>query len=144
MSSIQIPSNRLREHFSRSWMPSEKPLLLPTKVPPWFTSDLSKLALQFKKPVQPYLKLVQPVSRLSLLPVWQSKLLEKSCADIFLKPGSTGFEPGSTDFESGRVSGWVAQWTENFLVETGLTGLRLFQPVFGPLLPTAVSFWGIL
>jgi hypothetical protein len=25
-------------------MPFEKPLLLPTKVPPWFTSDLSKLA----------------------------------------------------------------------------------------------------
>jgi hypothetical protein len=30
-------------------MPFEKPLLLPTKVPPWFTSEFSKLALQLQK-----------------------------------------------------------------------------------------------
>jgi hypothetical protein len=45
--------NHLREHFSRSWMPFEKQLLLPTKVPPWFTSEFTKLALQLQKPVQP-------------------------------------------------------------------------------------------
>jgi hypothetical protein len=91
-------------------MSFEKPLLLPTKVPPWFTSVLSKVALQFQKLVQPDLKLVQPVSVLFLLPPLScqsdsQKLSEKSCAEIFLKIGSTGFEPGSTDFESGRVPG---------------------------------------
>jgi hypothetical protein len=69
-------------------MPFEKPLLLPTKVPPWFTSDLSKLALQFQKSVQPDLKPVQPVSGLFLCHLCSDqsdsqKLLEKSCADIF-------------------------------------------------------------
>ena len=68
----------------------EKPLLLPTKVPPCFTSVLSKLALQFQKPVQPNLKPVQPVSRLFLLPPLScqsdsQKLSEKSCPEIFLK-----------------------------------------------------------
>jgi hypothetical protein len=47
-------------------MPFGKPLLLPTKVPPWFTSEFSKLALQPQKPVQPDLKPVQPVSGLFL------------------------------------------------------------------------------
>jgi hypothetical protein len=72
-------------------MSLEKPLLLPTKVPPWFTSVLSKLALQFQKPVQPDLKPVQPVSVLILLPPLScqsdsQKLSEKSCAEIFRKP----------------------------------------------------------
>ena len=79
MSSIQIPSNPLREHFSRSWMPFEKPLLLLTKVPPWFTSDLSKLALQFQKSVQPDLKPVQPVSGLFLCHLCPASLTVKSC-----------------------------------------------------------------
>jgi hypothetical protein len=88
MSSVQIPSNPLREYFSRSWMSLEKPLLLPTKVPPWFTSVFLKLALQFQKLVQPDLKPVQPVSVLFLLPplTCQSasqKLSEKSCAEFF-------------------------------------------------------------
>jgi hypothetical protein len=69
-------------------MPFEKPLLLPTKVPPWFTSEFSKLALQLQKLVQPDLKPIHPVSRLFLLPPLScqsdsQKLLEKSCADIF-------------------------------------------------------------
>jgi hypothetical protein len=34
-------------------MPFEKPLFLPTRVPPLFTSEFSKLALQPLKPVQP-------------------------------------------------------------------------------------------
>jgi hypothetical protein len=70
-------------------MPFEKkPLLLPTKVPPWFTSELSKLALQLQKPVQLDVKPVQPVSGLFLLPPLScqsdsQKLSEKSCANIF-------------------------------------------------------------
>jgi hypothetical protein len=71
-------------------MPFEKPLLLPTKVPPWFTSEFSKLALQLQKPVQPDLKPVQPVSGLFLCHLCSDlsgsqKLSEKSCADIFRK-----------------------------------------------------------
>jgi hypothetical protein len=88
MSSVQTVSNPLREYFSRSWMPMEKPLSLSTKVSPWFTSVFSKLVLQFQKPVQPDLKPVQPVSALfvlspSDLPVCQSVLSEKSCAEFF-------------------------------------------------------------
>jgi hypothetical protein len=72
-------------------MPFEKPLLLPTRVPTLFTSDLSKLALQSQKPVQ-------PVSGLFLLPPLpcqsdSQKLSEKSCADIFLKPVQPDFFP---------------------------------------------------
>ena len=71
-------------------------------------------------------------SATSVLPVWQSKAVRKVVCRYFLKTGSTGFEPGSTDFESGRVSGWVDQWTENPLVETGSTGFgtgfRSFSP----------------
>jgi hypothetical protein len=91
-------------------MPFEKPLLLSTKVPPWFTLEFSKLALQLQKPVQPDLKPVQPVSGLFLCHLCSDlsdsqKLPEKSCVDIFLKTGSTGFGPGSTEFEPGRVLG---------------------------------------
>jgi hypothetical protein len=79
-------------------MPFEKPLLLPTRVPTLFTSDLSKLALQSQKPVQQDLKPVQPVSGLFLLPPLpcqsdSQKLSEKSCADIFLKPVQPDFFP---------------------------------------------------
>ena len=76
----------------------EKPLLLPTKVPPWFTSDFSKLALQLQKPVQPDLKPVQPISRLFLCHLCSDlcdsqKLSEKSCAEIFRKPVQPDLSP---------------------------------------------------
>jgi hypothetical protein len=95
-------------------MPFEKPLLLPTKVSPWFTSVFSKLVLQFQKPVQPDLKPVQPVSALFLLSplTCQSasqKLSEKVMCRVISKTGSTGFESGSTEFATGRVSGCVPQ-----------------------------------
>jgi hypothetical protein len=61
-------------------------------------------------------------------PVWQSKAIRKVVCRYFLKTGSTGLGPDSTDFEPGRVSGWVDQWTENPLVETGSTGFRSFSP----------------
>jgi hypothetical protein len=89
MSSIQIPSkSSKRTLFLDHECPLKKPLLLPTKVPPWFTSELSKLALQLQKPVEPDLKSVQPVSGLFLLPPLSyqfdsQKLSEKSSADIF-------------------------------------------------------------
>jgi hypothetical protein len=67
-------------------------------------------------------------SATSVLPVWQSKAVRKVVCRDFSKTGSTGFEPGSTDFESGRVSGWVAQWTENSLVEAGSTGFWSTSP----------------
>jgi hypothetical protein len=89
-------------------MPFEKPLLLPTKVPPWFTSDFSKLALQLQKPVQPDLKPVQSISGLFLCHLCSDRFLKaarKVVCRYFLKTGSTGVFPGSTDFESGRVSG---------------------------------------
>jgi hypothetical protein len=44
----------------------EKPFLLPTRVPPLFSSRYSKVAFQPLKPVQPDLKPVQPVSGLFL------------------------------------------------------------------------------
>jgi hypothetical protein len=68
-------------------MPFEKPLLLPTKVPPWFTSEFSKLALQPLKPVQPDLKPVQPVSGLFLChpcsDMSDSQSCQKNCMQIF-------------------------------------------------------------
>jgi hypothetical protein len=60
----------------------EKPLPLPTKISPWFTSVFSKSVQQFQKSVQTDLKSAQPVSALfplslSDLPVCQSILSEK-------------------------------------------------------------------
>jgi hypothetical protein len=60
-------------------MPFEKPLLLSIKVPPWFTSDLTKLALQFQKPVEPDLKPVQPVSGLFLCHLCSEQSDSQSC-----------------------------------------------------------------
>jgi hypothetical protein len=78
-------------------MPFEKPLLLPTKVPPWFTSEFSKLALQLQKPVQPDLKLVEPVSGLFLCHLCSDqstvRAVRKVVCRYFLKTGSTGFFP---------------------------------------------------
>jgi hypothetical protein len=61
-------------------MPFEKPLLLPTKVPPWFISKFSKLALQPLKPVQPVsgLFLCHPCSDLS-----DSQSYQKNRMQIF-------------------------------------------------------------
>jgi hypothetical protein len=56
--------------------------------------------------------------------VWQSELSEKSLQIFFLKTGSAEIFPYSAGFETGRVSGWVAQWTGIPLVETGSTGLK--------------------
>jgi hypothetical protein len=67
-------------------------------------------------------------SATSVLSVWQSKAVRKVVCRDFLKTGSTGFEPGSTDFGFGRVSGWVAQWTENPVVETDSTGFWCTSP----------------
>jgi hypothetical protein len=83
-------------------------------------------------------------SATSALPVWQSKAVRKVVCRYFLKTGSTGFEPGSTGFESGRLSGWVDQWTKIFLVETGSTSLQTGSTGFCQFLPTAASFLGIL
>jgi hypothetical protein len=78
-------------------MTFEKTLLLPTKVPPWFTSEFSKLALQLQKPVQPDLKPVQPVSGLFLCHFcsdqFDSELSEKTYADIFWKSVQPDFSP---------------------------------------------------
>jgi hypothetical protein len=60
-------------------MPFEKPLLLFTKVPPWFTLDLTKLALQFQKPVQQDLKPVQQVSGLFLCHLCSDQSDSQSC-----------------------------------------------------------------
>ena len=76
-------------------MSLEKPLLLPTKVPPWFTSVFSKLALQFQKPVQPDLKPVQPVS--ALFPSVTASLpvspVRKSRVQILGKPVQPDLSP---------------------------------------------------
>jgi hypothetical protein len=110
----------------------EKTLLLPTRVPPLFTSKCSKLALQPLKPVQPDLKPVQPVSGLFLCHLCSdlsdSQSCQKNRCRYFCETGSTGIFPGSPGFGSGQVSGWVDQWTEIFMVETGSTGFWLFSP----------------
>jgi hypothetical protein len=66
----------------------EKPLSLPTKISPWFTSVFSKSVQQFQKSVQPDLKPAQPVFALfplslSDLPVCQSILSEKVVGRFF-------------------------------------------------------------
>jgi hypothetical protein len=87
----------------------EKPLLLPTRVPPLFTSKCSKLALQPLKPVQPGLKPVQPVSGLFLChpcsDLSDIQSCQKNRCRYFCETGSTGIFPGSTGFGSGRVFG---------------------------------------
>jgi hypothetical protein len=122
MSSVQTLSNPLREYFSRSWMPLEKPLSLSIKVSPWFTSVFSKLVLQFQKTGSTGFWTVPSVT------FWPASLsvsfVRKSHVQSFLKTGSTGIESGSTEFKVGRVSSWVPQWTENSLVGTGSTSLR--------------------
>jgi hypothetical protein len=81
-------------------------------------------------------------SATSVLSVWQSKAVRKVVSKDFSKTGSTGLEPGSTDFESGRVSGWVAQWTENPLVETGSTGFRTGSTSFWSTSPNGCHLLG--
>jgi hypothetical protein len=81
-------------------------------------------------------------SATSVLPVWQSKAVRKVVCRYFLKTGSTGFEPGSTDFESGRVSGWVDQWTEKPLVETGSTDFRTGSTGFRSFSPNGCQLLG--
>jgi hypothetical protein len=124
----------------------EKPPSLPTKVSPWFTSVFSKYVHQFQKSVQPDLKPVQPVFALFLLslsdlPVCQSILLENVMCRVF-QNSWTGFESGSTEFGTGRVSGWVPQWTENSLVETGSTGLRTGSTGFESTFPNGCQLLG--
>jgi hypothetical protein len=69
-----------------------------------------------------------PLGALTFVIFWPASLpvnpIRKSRVQSFLKTGSTGFGSGSTEFGPGRVFGWVPQWTENSLVETGSTGLR--------------------
>jgi hypothetical protein len=55
------------------------------------------------------------------------RAVRKVVCRYFWETGSTRFFPGSTGFGSGRVSGWVDQWTKIFLVETGSTGFWLFS-----------------
>jgi hypothetical protein len=136
---FKILRNHLREHISDHECLWEKPFLLPTRVPPLFTSKYSKLAFQPLKPVQPDLKPVQPISGLFLChpcsDLSDSQSCQKSRCRYFWETGSIGIFPGSTGFGSSRVSSWVGQWTGIFLVETGSTGLktgstgfRLFSP----------------
>jgi hypothetical protein len=58
-----------------------KPLSLPTKISPWFTSIFSKSVQQFQKSVQPVFSLF-PLS-LSDLPICQSILAEKVVSRFF-------------------------------------------------------------
>jgi hypothetical protein len=127
----------------------EKPLPLPTKISPWFTSVFSKSVQQFQKSIQLDLKPVQPVFALfplslSDLPVCQSILSEKSCADFFGKPvqpdiglAQPVLEPVQSPAES--VSESKTPWWKP--VEPVL---KPVQPILSPLFPTAASFWGIL
>jgi hypothetical protein len=81
-------------------------------------------------------------SATSVLPVWQSKAIKKVVWRYFLKICSTGFFPGSTDFESGRVSDWVDQWTEIFLVETSSTDLQTGSTGFWSFSPNGCQLLG--
>jgi hypothetical protein len=139
MSSVQIFSNPLRKHFTRSWMLLEKPLPLPTKFSPWFTSVFSKSVQQFPKSVQPDLKLAHRFLHCSLCHFLTCQ--KKLCAD-FLKTGSTEFWPGSTRFGAGPVSGSVSHWTENPLVETGSTGFRTGSTGFESTFPNGHQLLG--
>jgi hypothetical protein len=80
----------------------EKPLPLPTKISPWFTSVFSKSVQQFQKSVQPELKPVQPVSALfPYVTFWPASLpvnlVRKSRVQIFGKSVQPDFGPAQPD-----------------------------------------------
>jgi hypothetical protein len=127
----------------------EKPFSLPTKISPWFTSDISKSVQQFQKSVQPDLKPAQSVFSLfplslSDLPVCQSILSEKVVCRFF----------------ENRFNQLLARLNRIW----GRSSLRLSPPVNRKLrggnrfnrfknqfnrfsvniIPTVASFWGIL
>jgi hypothetical protein len=76
-----------------------------------------------------------------LWPVWQSELSEKSL-QMFLGNRFNQIFLGSTSFESGRVSGWVGQWTGFSLVETGSTGFQTGSTGFCPFSPNGCQLLG--
>jgi hypothetical protein len=128
MSSVQTFSNPLRKYFTRSWMLLEKPLSLPTKVSPWFTSVFSKSVHQFRKPVQP--DLLSP----SDLPV---NSVRKSRVRSFSKTGQP-------DLSSAQPNLGPVESPAESLSERRTPWWKPVQPVLSPLFPTAANFWGIL
>ena len=123
-----------------------KPTLTPHKISTLVHFGFLKTCSSVSKTGWTDLKLVQPVLYCSFCYLWPTNFLVKSCqksrVQSFSKTGSTGFGPGSTDFEPGRVSGWVAQWTENSLVETGSTGLKTGSTGFWPTSPNGCQLLG--
>jgi hypothetical protein len=125
----------------------EKPLPLPTKISPWFTSIFSKSVQQFQKSVQPDLKPVQPVFALfplslSDLPVYQSILSEKFVCRFFenrfkrILARLNRFWSRS----SLRLTLPVNRKGENPLVETGSTGFRTDSTSFESTFPNGRQF----
>jgi hypothetical protein len=116
----------------------EKPLSLPTKISPWFTSVFSKSVQQFQKSVQPDPKSAQlvfalfPLS-LSDLPVCQSILSEKVVCRFFENRFNRILARLNRIW--GRLSLRLSPpVNRNPLLETGSTGLRTsltgFQSTF--------------
>jgi hypothetical protein len=113
----------------------EKPLPLPTKISPWFTSVFSKSVQQFQKSVQPELKPVQPVSALfPYVTFWPASLPVNPVRKSRVQPD---FGPAQPDL------GPVESPTES-PSEPKTPWWKPVQPVFSQLFPTATNFWGIL
>ena len=117
-------------------MPLRKTKFTSHKVSPFVLFKILKVWFQPPKPVQPVLKPVQPVSVLFTCHLCSdlsdSQSCQKSRSRYFSKTGWADFFPYSAGFETGRVSGWVAQWTGIPLVETGSTGLKTGSTGFCP------------
>ena len=116
------------------------------KVSHFVLFKILKVWFQPPKPVQPVLKPVQPVSVLFTCHLCSdlsdSQSCQKSRSRYFSKTGWAEFFPYSAGFETGRVSGWVAQWTGIPLVETGSTGLKTGSTGFYSFSPNGCQLLG--
>jgi hypothetical protein len=136
----------------------KKPLLLPTKVSSWFSSVLSKLVLQFQKPVQADLKPVQPgFCTVPSVTVWPTSLpVRKSRVHIFgkpvqsnLKPVELNLKPVQPNFGPVQPNLSPVQSPTESVSEPKTPrwnpvqlNLKPVQPNFSQISLTATSFWG--
>jgi hypothetical protein len=124
----------------------EKPLPLPTKISPWFTSVFSKSVQQFQKLVQLDLKPVQPV--FALFPLSLSDLpvnpVRKSRVQIFRKLVQPDFDPAQPVLEPVQSSADSSSEPKTPWWKPVQPVSEPVQPVLSPLFLTTASFWGIL
>jgi hypothetical protein len=131
--------NILENIFPDHECPWEKQILLPTKTPLLFSSKYSKFGFSPENRFNRFWDCSPAISALTCLTV---RAVRKVAADIFFKTGLAEFFPYSAGFETGRVSGWVAQWTGIPLVETGSTGLKTGSTGFCSFSPNGCQLLG--